>query len=40
VLIFYLPLLVQNGYGAAPARAGLAMLPFAIPMFLAPRVAA
>jgi EmrB/QacA subfamily drug resistance transporter len=40
VMIFYLPLFVQNVYGFAPARAGLAMLPFAIPMFLAPRVGA
>ncbi|HEX4422282.1 MAG TPA: MFS transporter [Kofleriaceae bacterium] len=40
VMIFYLPLYAQNAYGFAPARAGLAMLPFAIPMFLAPRAGA
>ena len=40
VMIFYLPLFVQNAYGFAPARAGVAMLPFAVPMFLAPRASA
>lgn len=40
VLIFYLPLLVQNAYGFTPARAGLAMIPFAVPMLVAPRLAA
>jgi EmrB/QacA subfamily drug resistance transporter len=39
VMIFYLPLYLQNSYGFEPARAGLAMLPFALPMFLTPRVA-
>lgn len=40
VLIFFLPLLLQNAYGFAPAKAGLAMLPFALPMFLTPRFGA
>jgi EmrB/QacA subfamily drug resistance transporter len=40
VLIFFLPLLLQNAYGFAPAMAGLAMLPFALPMFLTPRLGA
>lgn len=39
VMIFYLPLVLQVAYGFAPAAAGLAMLPFALPMFLAPRLA-
>lgn len=40
VMIFYLPLYLQNTYGFAPARAGLAMLPFALPMFLIPKLGA
>src|SRR6266851_315176 len=40
VLIFFLPLLLQNTYGFAPARAGLAMVPFALPMLLTPRLGA
>jgi len=40
VLIFFLPLLLQNAYGFAPARAGLAMVPFALPMLLTPRLGA
>jgi EmrB/QacA subfamily drug resistance transporter len=40
VMIFYLPLYLQNAYGFAPAWAGIAMLPFALPMFLTPRVGA
>ncbi|GGC52942.1 MFS transporter [Chelatococcus reniformis] len=40
VMIFYLPLFLQNAYGFAPMAAGLAMLPFALPMFLAPRAGA
>ncbi len=40
VLIYFLPLLLQNGYGFAPATAGLSMLPFALPMFLTPRFGA
>jgi EmrB/QacA subfamily drug resistance transporter len=39
VMVFYLPLYLQNAYGFAPARAGLAMMPFAIPMVLVPRFA-
>jgi hypothetical protein len=38
VLIFYLPLYLQNEFGLTPLRAGVAMLPFAFPMFLAPRL--
>jgi EmrB/QacA subfamily drug resistance transporter len=40
VMIFYLPLYLQNAFGFSPARAGLAMLPFALPMFLTPRFGA
>ncbi|MFJ3483063.1 MFS transporter [Pseudomonas sp. NPDC090202] len=40
VMIFYLPLYLQNAFGFAPMMAGIAMLPFALPMFLVPRVAA
>jgi EmrB/QacA subfamily drug resistance transporter len=40
VMIFYLPLYLQNAYGFAPAWAGVAMLPFALPMFLTPRLGA
>lgn len=40
VMIFYLPLYLQNTYGYAPAKAGLAMLPFAFPMFLIPKLGA
>jgi len=40
VMIFYLPLYLQNEYGFAPAWAGIAMLPFALPMFLTPRLGA
>jgi EmrB/QacA subfamily drug resistance transporter len=38
VMIFYLPLYLQNTFGFAPAKAGLAMLPFALPMFLVPKL--
>jgi EmrB/QacA subfamily drug resistance transporter len=38
VMVFYLPLFLQNAYGFDALRAGLAMLPFALPMVLAPRV--
>ena len=38
VMIFYLPIFLQNTYGFAPAQAGLAMLPFAFPMFLIPKM--
>jgi len=40
VMIFYLPMFLQNTYGFSPARAGLAMLPFALPMFFTPRLGA
>jgi predicted MFS family arabinose efflux permease len=40
VMIFYLPLYLQNAYGFEPAWAGVAMLPFALPMFLTPRLGA
>lgn len=40
VLIFFLPLMLQNAFGFGPAMAGLAMLPFALPMFFAPRLGA
>jgi len=38
VMVFYLPLFLQNAYGFEPAKAGLSMLPFALPMVLAPRI--
>jgi EmrB/QacA subfamily drug resistance transporter len=38
VMIFYLPLYLQNAYEFEPAWAGVAMLPFALPMFLTPRL--
>jgi EmrB/QacA subfamily drug resistance transporter len=40
VMIFYLPMFLQNTYGFSPARAGLGMLPFALPMFFTPRLGA
>jgi MFS family permease len=38
VMIFFLPLYLENAYGFAPLTAGIAMIPFALPMVLAPRV--
>jgi EmrB/QacA subfamily drug resistance transporter len=38
VMIFFLPQYLQNAYGFAPMIAGLAMIPFALPMVIAPRV--
>lgn len=38
VMIFLLPLYIENAYGFGPLPAGLAMLPFALPMVLSPRV--
>jgi EmrB/QacA subfamily drug resistance transporter len=38
VMVFFLPLFLQNVYGFEPMVAGFAMLPFALPMVLAPRV--
>lgn len=40
VMIFYLPLFLQNAFDLSPAMAGLAMLPFALPMFLTPLLCA
>ncbi|MBO0722356.1 MAG: MFS transporter [Blastocatellia bacterium] len=40
VLIFYLPLYLQNAFDLKPLLAGFAMLPFALPLFLAPRYGA
>jgi len=40
VMIFYLPLYLQNAFGFAPMTAGISMLPFALPMFLVPRLGA
>lgn len=40
VMMTYLPLYLQNIFGLSPAAAGLAMLPFALPLFFFPRVAA
>src|ERR1700753_1787622 len=38
VMVFYLPLFLQNAYGFDPLKAGLAMTPFALPMVLTPRL--
>ncbi|MFL6709411.1 MAG: MFS transporter [Massilia sp.] len=38
VMIFYLPLYLQNVFGFSPLAAGIAMLPFALPMFVVPRL--
>jgi hypothetical protein len=40
VLIFLLPLYLQTVYGFAPTIAGLAIMPFACPLVIAPRFAA
>jgi EmrB/QacA subfamily drug resistance transporter len=40
VMVFYLPLFLQNAYAFAPAKAGFAMVPFALPMVVAPRLLA
>lgn len=40
VMVFFLPLFLQGGYGYPPFAAGVAMLPFALPMVLAPRLTA
>jgi EmrB/QacA subfamily drug resistance transporter len=40
VMVFFLPLYLQNAYGFKPLIAGIAMIPFAVPMVLAPRVTA
>jgi EmrB/QacA subfamily drug resistance transporter len=38
VMVFFLPIFLQNAYGFEPMLAGFAMLPFAMPMVLAPRI--
>jgi EmrB/QacA subfamily drug resistance transporter len=38
VMIFFLPLFLENAYGYTPFVAGVAMLPFALPMVLVPRL--
>jgi EmrB/QacA subfamily drug resistance transporter len=38
VMVFFLPLFLQNAYRFKPLAAGVAMLPFALPMVLAPRI--
>jgi EmrB/QacA subfamily drug resistance transporter len=40
VMMTYLPLYLQNVFDLSPAAAGLGMLPFALPLFLCPRIAA
>jgi EmrB/QacA subfamily drug resistance transporter len=40
VMMTYLPLYLQNVFGLSPAAAGLGMLPFALPLFFCPRIAA
>lgn len=40
VMMTYLPLYLQNSYGLTSAIAGLSMLPFALPLFFFPRIAA
>jgi MFS family permease len=40
VMIFFLPIYLQGVFGFAPLVAGFAMMPFAVPMFVAPRIAA
>jgi MFS family permease len=37
VLVFFLPLYLQNAFGYSPLVSGAAMLPFAIPLFVMPR---
>jgi EmrB/QacA subfamily drug resistance transporter len=40
VMMTYLPLYLQNAFNLSPAEAGLGMLPFALPLFFCPRIAA
>lgn len=40
VMLTYLPLYLQNAFGFGAAGAGLRMMPFALPLFIFPRVAA
>jgi nitrate/nitrite transporter NarK len=39
-MMTYLPLYLQNSFGFSPAQAGVRMLPFALPLFFFPRIAA
>jgi hypothetical protein len=38
VMVFFLPQFLQNAYGFDPSAAGLAMMPFALPMIVVPRL--
>jgi len=38
VMVFFLPQFLQNAYGFGPLAAGVAMLPFAMPMVVGPRL--
>ena len=40
VMIFFIPQLLQDAHGLSPTAAGLGMVPFALPMVLAPRLTA
>ena len=40
VMMTYLPLYLQNAFGLGAAAAGFGMLPFALPPFFCPRIAA
>lgn len=40
VMMTYLPLYLQNVFGLSPALAGAGMMPFALPLFFFPRIAA
>jgi EmrB/QacA subfamily drug resistance transporter len=39
-LVYFFPLYLQNGFGYSPIACGAAMLPYAIPLFLMPRIGA
>jgi EmrB/QacA subfamily drug resistance transporter len=38
VMLTFLPLYLENSFGATPLRAGLEMIPFTLPLFLCPRL--
>lgn len=40
VMVFFLPIQLQTTFGIPPLTAGFAMLPFALPLFIAPRIGA
>jgi len=40
VLVYFFPLYLQNGIGYSALASGVAMLPYAVPLFLMPRLAA